>query len=272
MDEHGKIYLQVQVNNSSKLRFLLDTGAALLCLIDTDVVSNLGLKTKPGYRIIGTGGATQSGAVAGDISFQIPGMSMQHVHAGVVSFWKTESKSKYKDGILGFDIFRNFVVEVNYATRTLSLFLPHEHVYSGKREAVPVEFISNAAYVKAAITFPKLAPIEDIFKVDTGDGSAISFHAPFVKKRDLINNLSIVGTGVNIGLGNESGAFFAYIDKIQVGSVSVGRELISLSTATTGPLSLDNAAGTLGGPFWRHFKVVFDFPESQIVLYGPFER
>src|SRR6266403_4728292 len=120
LDENGKIYLQVQINNGPQLRFLLDTGAALLCLIDTKIATDLGLKTKPGYWVIGTDGATLSGSVARDISFRIPGMSMQHVNAGIVSLAPPHTKSKYKDGILGFDIFRNFVVDINYSNNTLN--------------------------------------------------------------------------------------------------------------------------------------------------------
>ncbi len=208
VDENGKIYLQVQINDGPKLRFLLDTGAALLCLIDTKVASALGLDTKPGYWVIGTDGSTLSGSVAKNISFSILGMSMQHVNAGIISLSPPDTKSKYKDGILGFDVFRSFVVDVDYSTKTLNLFLPDNYLYKGKGDAVPVTFMSDAAYVKARVTFPKLAPIEDIFKVDTGDGSAISFHTPFVDKHNLPNKLSVVANGANAGVGGESQALF----------------------------------------------------------------
>ena len=269
LDENGKIYLRLQINNGPQLRFLLDTGAALLCLIDTKIASNLKLETKPGYWVIGTDGSTLSGSVARDITFSIPGMSMHHVNAGIVSLAPPDTTSKYKDGILGFDIFRNFVVDVNYLNHTLNLFLPDNYIYKGKGDVIPVTFMSDAAYVRARVTFPKLAPIEDIFKVDTGDGSAISFHTPFVDKHKLSTKLAIVATGANAGVGGESQALFAFIDRIDVGAATLGRTLISLSRAKTGPLSLGNSAGTLGAGFLRNFKVVFDFSRSQIILEKP---
>jgi hypothetical protein len=269
LDENGKIYLRLQINNGPPLRFLLDTGAALLCLIDTKIATELKLETKPGYWVIGTDGSTLSGSVANDITFRISGLSMQHVNAGIVSLAPPDRKSKYKDGVLGFDIFRNFIVDVDYANHTLKLFLPDNYLYKGKGDVIPVTFMSDAAYVKAKVTFPKLAPIEDLFKVDTGDGSVISFHTSFVDKHDLPNKLTIVASGTNAGVGGESQALFAFIDRIDVGTVTLGRTLISLSRAKTGPLSLGNSAGTLGAAFLRNFRVIFDFPRSQMILEKP---
>ena len=266
VDEDGKIYLQVQINGSSKLRFLLDTGAALLCMIDPQVVDSLKLTTKPGYWVVGTGGSTLSGSVAKDISFSLPGLSMQHVNAGVIPMRTMNRPSKYVDGILGFDIFRNFVVEVNYASHTLSLFLPETYVYKGSAEIIPVTFLSDAAYVKAKVTIAELPPIEDRFKLDTGNALAISFHTPFVDKNNLLKKVSIVADGADEGFGGESQAFFAFSDLIQLGSSKIGRSLISFSRAKAGPFSLDNAAGTLGAGFLRSFNVVFDFPHSRLIL------
>ena len=77
-------------------------------------------------------------------------------------------------GIIGYDLFKDFVVEVNYSSRVIKLHSPAK--YKAKRcsscEILDIEFFNNKPYIEGTVTV-NTKEIEVILLVDSGGSDAL---------------------------------------------------------------------------------------------------
>src|SRR6266478_5818327 len=137
------IFLQVRVNGSEPLWFILDTGAAG-SLLDTNRAKALGIKVSGGGDIEGVGETSVAAGMAKNVSFSLPGVDFQ---SRVVVVLPLSNLNRYVgrvvDGILGHDFFSRFVVEIDYAARIINVYEPKSFQYSGTDDSIPLELKDN---------------------------------------------------------------------------------------------------------------------------------
>jgi Aspartyl protease len=130
------ILLRARVNNSAPLWFLLDTGASG-SLIDSRHARRLGLRRLGAADIKGMGGSV-AGAYMGGANFGLPGVRV--FDRKVFSMPLSPLFARFGrrvDGVIGYDFFKLFVVEVDYAAKTINLYDPRSYEYKGAGEVVP---------------------------------------------------------------------------------------------------------------------------------------
>src|SRR5437016_8843235 len=153
------IFLQVRVNGSEPLWFVLDTGAAGTVL-DASRAKMLGLKVSGGGNIEGAGENTAAAGMAKDVPFNLTGLDFQAREIAVLPLSNLNHYvGRVVDGILGHNFFSRFVVEIDYAARTLNVYDPKTFQYSGTGDSIPLELKDNAPSVRARLTLPGRARI-----------------------------------------------------------------------------------------------------------------
>jgi len=111
------IFLQVRVNGSQSLWFVLDTGASLT-IIDVERAKLSGIKFSIVGKAEGAGGSPVDAGLAKDVSFSLTGLDFQAHQTGVISLSDLNRYTgRTVDGVLGHNFFSRFVVEIDYATR-----------------------------------------------------------------------------------------------------------------------------------------------------------
>jgi hypothetical protein len=266
VDEDNKIYLYLQINSSRPLRFLLDSGTKGMCLIDYTQSPVLGLQLGKSGRLQGTGSET-SHQWASQVTITMPGLKLTHIPAIIYPFNPPLTPRKRKDGILGFDFFLKFVVEINYRTHKLSVYPAQVYSYKGKSQAIHTGSISNdGPYINAEIKLPNHLLIKSQFLLDTGSGTALLFYQPFVVKNSLMENLMIENEGVLVGSAGEVKTSYLKAPYLKIGKYKVTSPLIGLIQGVNLAMRDNLAAGTIGAPALKGFKVIVDLPHERIFL------
>ncbi len=149
------IIVQVTVNKSRPLSFVVDTGATS-AVIRTDTAKELGLTLEGQVNARGAGSGVQTGYRIQGATWSLvglPGFS-QRVALALPLPELSSSMGRRLDGIIGGEFIRQFVVEIDYQAQQVRLHQPGGFTCSGRGEAVPIEFIDGSQPTIAATVTP----------------------------------------------------------------------------------------------------------------------
>jgi hypothetical protein len=260
------IFLQVRVNGSEPLWFILDTGAAGT-LLDTNRAKALGIKVSGGGYVEGVGETSVAAGMAKNISFSLPGVDFQ---ARVVVVLPLSNLNRYigrvVDGVLGHDFFSRYVVEIDYAARVINVYEPKDFQYSGPGDSIPLELKDNASSVRARLGLPGRAPIEGNFRIDTGGSHTLLLHSPFVKTQKVMESMSRTIAAPSAGLGGETSIRLGRVQGLQLGRFALESVVTGLAVSAKGALANPDLTGNIGDGILRRFKVIFDYRNRRMIL------
>jgi membrane-associated protease RseP (regulator of RpoE activity) len=257
----NEIFLQLRVNGSRPLWFGLDTGAAG-SVVNTATAEVLGMKMEGGHQATGAGGQVPSSRVQG-VTFDIGSAQLKDLTVATIALTSIENAMGHTmDGILGYEFFRRFVVEIDYEKQFLNLYEPAGFVYEGRGESLPISFIHNHPYVRAKVAAQGREPVEGNFVLDTGSNFPLVLLNSFVNANRLADSstktLKIFGRGV----GGEIMMPVGRTSRLILGSYSLENPVTSFPQS--GTFAQAEAAGNIGGALLRHFKVTFDYSRSRM--------
>src|SRR6185369_5336017 len=90
------------------------------------------------------------------------------------------------DGLVGLDLFLNYVVEIDYAAKQLTLYDPQSYVYSGAGDSVPLMLRDGHFFVPARINIQDRGELVGRFVVDTGGCTmTVVLTTPFANSSNL---------------------------------------------------------------------------------------
>jgi hypothetical protein len=260
------IFLQVRVNGSEPLWFILDTGAAGT-LLDITRAKALGIKVSGGGNVEGVGETSVAAGMAKNVSFGLPGVDFQ---ARVVVVLPLSNLNRYigrvVDGVLGHDFFSRYVVEIDYAARVINVYEPKDFKYSGPGDSIPLEFKDNASSVRARLGLPGRAPIEGNFRIDTGGSHTLILHSPFVKTQKVMESMARSIAAPSAGLGGETSIRLGRVQGLQLGRFALENVVTGLAVSAKGALANPDLTGNIGDGILRRFKVIFDYRNHRMIL------
>jgi Aspartyl protease/PDZ domain len=259
------ILLQVRVNDSAPLWFIFDTGADST-VIDSQLAKVLRLK--PRGKEVSTGSAgTATALVFKGVSIRLPNVEALNLKIAALPIEFLSSHLGRKiSGVIGNDILKELVVEIDYASQLINLYEPRSYQYSGSGEVTPITMDDNLPFVRAFIALEGRPPIEGKFELDSGSTSAISFNTPFVNKYQLLNFISQTNQSRTGGVGGTAQAFSGRVKAIRLGSFELKDLVARFSRARRGDNASAKYDGLIGGEIFRRFKVVFDYSRRHMIL------
>ncbi|HWW76523.1 MAG TPA: aspartyl protease family protein, partial [Pyrinomonadaceae bacterium] len=260
------ILLRARVNNSRPLWFMLDTGAAG-SLIDSRRARGLGLRRLGDADIHGMGGSV-NGSYLGGATLALPGVRL--FDRKVVSMPLAPLFARFGrrvDGIIGYDLFKLFVVEVDYAAKTINLYDPRGYEYGGAGEVVPFTLHGGTPFTRVRLVVEGGAAVEGDFEVDTGSDGSLSVNRPFAEKHkvlELLPGASASKTGS--GAGGETAYVEGRVKELGLGRFTFPGPVVTFSRDNEGEGTNADSAGQLGGEIFRRFKVIFDYTRGRMIL------
>ena len=259
----NEIFLQLRVNGSEPLWFGLDTGAGST-VVNTTAAEALGLEMEGGRQSRGAGGLVSSSTVRG-VRLDIGGARLEGLAVSAIALTSMENAMGHRmDGILGYEFFRRYVVELDYEGLLVSLYEPAGFEYAGRGESLPLSFALNHPYVRAKVSMPGREPVEGKFVLDTGSNLPLILIDPFVRKNGLAESLTKTLKVTGRGVGGEVAMPVGRTGRLQLGSYSLENPVTSFPQ--TGWFAHDGAAGNIGGAILRRFKVTFDYSRSRMFI------
>lgn len=248
----NEIFVQVRVNNSAPMWFVVDSGAGGW-IVDRAHATRLGLHLEQDTaQGTGAGSGTYDVSYVKDVSFSISDFNIAVPLIGVIDLSAHKSQiGRETEGLVGYDFFEKFVVEIDYESKVMRLFDPKTYHYSGAGESVPILVDQEARnpFLTAEITVQGAAPQRRKLLIDTGSNDALddSFVAQSTGAK-----IEIVG---GVGLGKEFKFDAGEVSRLRLGGVS-----FEDVDAGTGGVAL------VGGEILRRFTVIFDFAHARMIL------
>ena len=169
-------------------------------------------------------------------------------------------------GIIGYDLFKDFVIDINYKTKVIKFFDPKKYAYkdNDKRQTLPLTIIRNKAYVDGKVFMDNANNVPVRLLVDTGSSDAIWLFEDEDIGIPEQNYDDFLGKGLS---GNIFGK------RTKVNSIKLGKFALRDAkaafpdTKSFGTLkNLGNRNGSVGGEVLKRFNIVFDYTNKKITL------
>ncbi len=242
-------YLQVRVNGSAPLRFVLDSGASVW-VIDPAQAKALGLKTEEKGKITGAGAGSVDVTYTKNVSFGLQGIETSVPSVALIDLSGfTASTGQKIDGIIGYDFFDRYVVEIDYDANVVRLFDPKTYKYSGSGAVVPITIRKKHAYVTAKMKIAGHESVDREYLVDSSSSDAINDE---LVAQSSSSKVEVVG---GVGLGEKFKIILSRIERFQLGSY-----VFENTNGASG------GGQKIGGELLHRFTVIFDYSRGQMIL------
>jgi len=262
------IHIEIQVNDRKHLDFIFDTGASIT-LISQNAGNELGLNN--GAVVNQTGAAGEHTVELFFGQYMTIGeevISDINLLKSSIELPRTSALEEEADGIIGFDILSNYVVQIDYVSLKLTLYDMDQ--YNNNDLGDTYSFVKPFDIPMVKVTINSAGTEYDgVFIVDTGATVNAVLNAPFVKKNKLMDHIGkhysinhqvgISGETMKLSLGR--------MDQLTFLDKKFTHVPIALSHATNGALSYNTFQGVIGNGLIRRFHIVFNYKKNEIYAY-----
>ncbi|SIN64289.1 aspartyl protease family protein [Chitinophaga niabensis] len=246
----NRIHLTGHINNSEALDLLFDTGAYGV-ILSSSARNKVNLSFDGVYKALGYGG-TYTDSTSSHNQLSIAGMKWDNV---TVSYNERESSS----GVIGFKVFENKIVEINYDQQFMVIHGTAFPVPSGYTQ-LDMQMRGRLPYIKVTLN----DHITDWFCFDTGNAGCLSLDDEFSIQHDLYAALEKIGDGMAKGAGpNTIRNVLSLLPSLQIGE----HTLTGIPTHLELPSRAENIPFSLiGNEVLKRFNTIIDYQNSYIYL------
>ncbi|HEX7424002.1 MAG TPA: aspartyl protease family protein [Terriglobales bacterium] len=263
------VMLEVSVNGSRPLWFILDTGDRW-AVLDRQRAKEMGLQLAGEIPVAGVGPKSSTAAFVKDAAFSISGLAgfSQPVNLAIPLRNLAPFLGHDCDGIIGTEFIKNFVVELDYEARVIRLHDKNSFAYAGPGEIIPIRLDSQGQpIIRAEVTPVGSAPIQGEFKLDIGSGGSLALYSPFVAEHHLpgpnVNTIRRNGGG---GTGGATAGQYGRLAMLRIGKFNLGNPLTFFSEDKAGNFSRSAIQGNIGAQVFRKFRVFLDYSHDRVIL------
>ncbi len=263
-EDDGYIFLQLRINDSGPLWFGLDTGATH-SLIDRRWAESSGLKSESNRQIAGAGGV-EDAAIFQNVSIKLPGVELSNQMLWGLSLEPLASANgRPMVGILGYELFKYFVVDIDYSANLMNLYEPGGYEYRGAGEIIPLSVQHDGEiYVRATVQAPGGDPVDGEFVIDTGGNRTLLLAKDFVDQYRLMQNVEKTLMVRGGGVGGEVQLAMGRLKSLRLGQFQIASPVAGF--IKVGQITDTGKAGNIGGGFLRRFRVIFDYARKRMIL------
>ena len=258
---NNHIYLDVKLNGKGPFRVLCDTGGANI--VTPTLAKELGLKSEGALQGRGVGEKSEDVGLVKLESLQVGDATLSNQLFAVFpmeSFATVEGVPE--NGMIGFEVFKRFVVKVDYEHQTLTLTVPSAFAYHGDGAKVPFQFNDHIPQVEGSID-----GIAGKFDIDTGSRSSLDLMKPFVEKNNLVAHYNAKLEAVTgWGVGGAARSLVTRANVLRLGTVEVSHPVTELSLQKKGSFTSEYVAGNVGAGVLKRFNITFDYAHQQLIF------
>lgn len=166
------------------------------------------------------------------------------------------------DGLVGYEMFRRFGVEIDYAHHRLVLSEPAKFTPPAGATAVPFTLADRIPVVAGSLDGVPMR-----ISIDTGSRASITLHAPFARANHLAEKYRAAPNAVmGWGVGGPSRGRPARLGTLMLGQVRIDGLAGDLYTGDKGAFANPDLSANLGGGALRRFDVAFDYGRKLMYL------
>lgn len=258
--------------NGAKLSFILDSGVSKPILFNLSGQDSIQLKNVKEITIRGLGEGEPIKALSSEgNSFRLKGIVNKQQQLYVVldkemNFSPTLGIPIH--GIIGYDLFRDFVVEVNYNSQIIEFHDPlrYKPKADRKSQTLPLTVINNKPYIDGKVCVEGEDHVPVRLLVDTGSSDAVWLFPDTEKGLEvpLKHYDDYLGKGLS---GNIFGKR-TMVNLLRIGEYSFkdAKAAFPDMRSFSALKALGSRNGTIGGEMLRRFNITFNYHNNEITL------
>ncbi|WP_346855992.1 aspartyl protease family protein [uncultured Draconibacterium sp.] len=266
------IIIPVTINDSDTLNFILDTGVRYPIITELPFVNKLNLNYMLPVEIKGLGEGTNLTAYrSGNNTMQIDGLTARNQEVQMIideNFQISHMLGIPVHGLIGFNLFKDYVVEIDYINEKLTLHKPEYYKYRDRKKDIimPLHFDGNKPFVRTSIVTDDLKDVPVKLLVDTGASDALWLSESSDERIKLPQNN--IETFLGRGLSGDLYGTKGRIDGIWVGPLILPKPIVAYpnSEVIDQLISSNDRNGTIGAEILRRFFVTIDYRNSRLTL------
>jgi len=268
--QNNLVIIPVVLNNALPLKFILDTGVRTAILTQKTFSDILNLPYSRKYTISGPGGEKLVDAyVTNNVTLQLPGI-VGHGHALLVLDQDYLELRNYLGadvhGILGYELFSRFIVEINYEHKLLTFYTPAKYHKKRRFQSLPMKIEDTKPYVITPVVMEDGVTINAKLLMDSGASHGLMLDPASDTRIKVPEN--VVSSVIGRGLGGEITGKVGRIRSVQLGSYKLPNAIVNFPDVNSYSDSLKVGSafrnGAMGGEIMSRFTVVFNFPQEEI--------
>ncbi|WP_164914213.1 aspartyl protease family protein [Aquimarina sediminis] len=169
-------------------------------------------------------------------------------------------------GIIGYDFFKDFVLDISYTKKTIRIYKPESYVYKkcNKCYRTTIGFINQKKRPFVSARYKSDKGMTDVnLLLDSGSGSSLWLFENKEKGIHVGNNFfrDFLGKGFNGDIYGKK----TKIEELHIGKFKMREVKASFPDSIyIQGVSLKNRQGSLGGDILRRFDLVIDYPGRKI--------
>ncbi|KAB8152721.1 PDZ domain-containing protein [Kordia sp. TARA_039_SRF] len=267
------IVIPVEINGVN-MSFLLDSGVNKPIMFSLNPGDSLAIEQKERIQLRGLGSGESIDAVkARSDTFKIDNLLKRDLELYIILDQEINMSTRLGvpiHGIIGYDVFKDFIVEINYATEKIKFYNPETYEYRNCRKCtdLPLTFRNNKPYIDVTVAIEEdIEPnIPVKLLIDSGGSDALWLF------EDEEKQISIPEKKFDDFLGRGlSGSIYGMrsrVKKFNMGQFTFENAKVAFpdSTAITYVKNFKERNGSVGGEILKRFKVIFDYGNKRIRL------
>ncbi len=270
--ENNFIVIKVLLNDIFPLRFIFDTGAEHTILTQREITDLLQVNYARRIPIMGADMRQELYAyLALGVKLSLEGLVAPNrtvlvLEEDYVNFQEFAGINVH--GILGADLFRRFVIRINYQQRIISLIDPATFKPPGGRFVkIPLLMERNKPFVELPAVISDEPPALYKFLVDTGAGLALLVYTN--SHPNLKLPPTVIRSRLGMGLGGDIEGVMGRIQYLRWGDMDMYGVITNfqeLPITADSLQKLPNRNGIIGNQILSRFNLIFDYTNQWLYL------
>lgn len=257
----------VAIDGQPGFRFLVDTGAAGTAIFLTDKTKGLNLQAATQFNLTGAGsGPPVKAGIARGVSVQIGTLTLSNLNVVLIPATAMpvlgDEKSFVLDGIIGYDLFSRFAVQVNHPAGVLRLHRSAQAPRDPADSVLPLEVKGGHVFMQLQVQPTRQSQLAEAHvHLDTGASGAMSVRAD---GSSVFTRPSHAWARRSFGVQGGSDGWEAPVAAVKLGGITFENELVGFQERDLDPgLGRD---GRLGHRLLQRFDYTVDLPARQLTL------
>jgi len=266
------IIVPVSINGSDTMNFILDSGIKDPIITELTLVEKLDLNYMKPIELRGLGNEVVTQAYeSGDNTITLPGLTASHQKINVVideNFQISQILGMPVHGLIGLNLFKNYIVKVNYQSEEIRLYKPDYFEYKPMKNDIvlPIHFMRNKPIVRSEIIQDSGVVVPVLLLVDTGASDAL-WLSPASSNQIKIPSNNIYSF-LGVGLGGDLFGHKGRLMQLWLGGKPMDNPIVSYpeSEYIDNIINSELRNGSIGGEILRRFIVTFDYFNKRLIL------
>lgn len=253
-DDH--IMLELAINGRERLKFALDSGAAVTVLFETPRTKGVDLDVSQTLDLNGHTVDLVEGASVKLADISIDDLVIIHVPLSQSPLFKSKEEA-YFDGAIGFDVFNQYAIEIDFEQQLVHFYNPKQTLENASWQPQAIEFYGNVPHVKGQL-MNNAGQLQSLnWVIDTGAPDYLYFNSKHEKQIDGPN------TYFTTKFANFEGEQLKNTGRMQAFEL-FGSRFNQVSSHDLTEFEDPYAFGLIGAGLLRNFNLRFDYKHQTL--------